>query len=86
MCIKFGLIEGNTLFVDGSKFRANAGNSQTKSKATWEKYRTHIERRIDQLLEECQKADNDEEQKDSLAKVNKELVSIQKRKAKIDQL
>ncbi len=86
MCVKLGLIDGNTLFVDGSKFRANAGNSQTKGKATWEKYRSHIEQRIDELLEECQKVDEDDEDKESLVKVQQELKSKEKLKAKIDRL
>ncbi len=29
LCIKLGLTEGNTLFVDGSKFRANASINNT---------------------------------------------------------
>lgn len=38
LAMKLDLIQGNILFVDGSKFRANAGNKQTKSLATWEAY------------------------------------------------
>jgi transposase len=84
MCLKFGLIEGNTLFVDGSKFRANAGKSQTKSLETWTKYQKHIEKRIEELLEECQKID--ESGKETLVAVNKELRSKEKLKDKIGQL
>ncbi len=29
LCLDFGLIEGNILFVDGSKFQANAGVKNT---------------------------------------------------------
>jgi transposase len=84
MCVKLNLIEGNTLFVDGSKFRANAGNRQTKSIETWEKYRGHIEERIATLLEECQKVD--EKEKENLVAIDKELRSKEKLKTKIDQL
>jgi transposase len=84
MCLKFNLIEGNTLFVDGSKFRANAGNRQTKSIETWEKYRCHIEENISSLLEECQKVDDKE--KENLVAINKELRSKEKLKTKIDEL
>ena len=84
MCVKLGLIEGNTLFVDGSKFRANAGNRETKSKETWEKYRSHIEERITKLLEECNKID--EIEKENLVKIDKELRSKKKLKTKINQL
>lgn len=86
MCLKLNLMEGNTLFVDGGKFRANAGKSQTKSVVTWEKYHKQVERRIEELLEESQKIDEDEEGKESLVKLNKELKSKERLKAKIDQL
>lgn len=86
MCVKLGLIEGNTLFVDGSKFRANAGKSQTKSVETWEEYRHQIDRRIDELLKECDQTDEDEKEKDSLVKINKELKSKERLKKKIDNL
>jgi len=86
MCVKLGLIDGNILFVDGSKFRGNAGKNQTKTVATWEKYRAHVEQRIEELLEECQKIDEEEKEKDSLVKINKELNSKEKLKTKIDQL
>jgi transposase len=84
MCIKLNLIEGNTLFVDGSKFRANAGNSQTKSKQTWEKYRDQVDEKISSLLEECQKVDKNE--KESLVAIEKALKSKKKLKEKIDEL
>ena len=84
MCMKLGLIEGNTLFADGSKFRANAGKSQTKRLETWKKYQKHIEIRIEQLLEECQKIDKNE--KECLVTINKELQSKERLKNKIDQL
>ena len=71
MCIKLDLIEGNILFVDGSKIRANAGNSQTRSKESLEKLLKRTEERIDQLLEECQQVDRQEQ--GSLVKMNKEL-------------
>jgi len=81
MCIKLDLIEGNVLFADGSKIRANAGNSQTKSKETLEKHLSHIEIRINKLLEDCQQIDGQEQ--GSLVKMNKELNSQEKLKAKI---
>jgi len=84
MCMKLNLIEGNTLFVDGSKFRANAGKRQTRSTETWEKYRSHIEQRITKLLEECEHTD--ESEKENLVSINKELRSKKKLKTKIDQL
>ena len=34
MCIQLNLIEGNTLFVDGSKFKANASIKKTSERST----------------------------------------------------
>lgn len=82
LCMKLNLIEGNTLFVDGSKFRANAGKSQSKSAEKWERHSKQIEKRIEELLEECQRLDKNE--KESLVKVNKELRSKKALKQKID--
>lgn len=84
LCMRLGLIEGNILFVDGSKFRANAGNNQTKSIDTWERYKRHIETRIEDLLDECQKID--ESEKESLVSINKELQNKERLKGKIGQL
>jgi len=84
LCMKLGLIEGNSLFVDGSKFRANAGNGQTKSIDTWKRYKKHIENRIEELLEDCQKIDDRETE--SLVTVNKELQSKEKLRKKISHL
>lgn len=84
MCLKFDLIEGNTLFVDGSKFRANAGKSQTKKVETWTAYKQHIDRRIEELLEECQQIDTNEQE--SLVRVQKELQGKEKLRDKIGQL
>lgn len=84
LCVKIGLIEGNTLFTDGSKFRANAGKSQSKSIDTWKKHQKYVERRINELLEECEKLDDSEQE--SLVRVNKELKSKKALKTKIDHL
>ncbi len=81
MCIKLKLVEGNTLFVDGSKFRANAGNRETRSAEGWERYRKKVEQRIDALFLECQNADDQEQE--SLVKMKKELKSKQKLRDKI---
>jgi transposase len=81
ICVKFDLIEGNTLFVDGSKFRANAGNSQTKSKSRWEQLQAGVEKRIEDLIGECERVDLLETE--SLVKMQKGLRSKKKLKLKI---
>jgi len=84
LCLKLNLIEGNTLFVDGSKFRANAGNRETRSLAKWERYKKHVEKRIDELLEESKSIDENDTK--SLVTINKELLNKKNLKSKIDNL
>ena len=60
LCLKLKMIEGNTLFTDGSKFRANAGNRETRSLGKWKRYEKHVEARIEKLLKEAETKDNTE--------------------------
>ena len=53
LCLKLGLIEGNTLFMDGSKIRANASISNTWTEERCQKYLENIDQRIDEILKEC---------------------------------
>ena len=84
LCVKLGMIEGNTLFIDGSKFRANASINQSKNIDSWARYRDHVENRIDELLNEAQNLDVTE--KESLVSINKELKGKKKLKARIEEL
>ena len=70
LCIYLGLIEGNTLFVDGSKVRANASikNSWTKQKCL--NHLKKIDERIAEILSECQSVDQAERKADSTPKCN----------------
>jgi transposase len=73
MCVEMDLIDGNVLFVDGSRFRANASvqNSWTKKKAM--KALEEIDERIERLLNECEVVDEDEKDMGSLVKMSEEL-------------
>lgn len=73
LCIDLGLIEGNTLFVDGSKFRANAGIKNTWTKARCEKSIKKIDTRIEAILTECEKVDKEEQGQSSLVDMKEEL-------------
>lgn len=84
LAMKLNLIEGNTLFTDGSKFRANAGNRESKSLETWTNYKSHVEANIIRLLEESNSID--EADTGSLVKMEKELKSSQKLTTKIESL
>lgn len=60
LCIDLNLIEGNTLFIDGSKIRANASINRTMTKEKCEKEMIWIEKRIEEILNESEKIDNEE--------------------------
>ncbi len=84
ICLKLNLIEGNTLFVDGSKFRANAGIKNTKTKASWEQGLKEIDLQIDKILDECTNIDQDEN--GSFVTMNEELKDKKILKAKIESM
>src|SRR3989339_421803 len=53
LCLKLDLIEGNTLFTDGSKFRANASINNHWTKERCQRRLEKIDKQIDQLLEDA---------------------------------
>ncbi|MEA2077789.1 MAG: transposase [Candidatus Marinimicrobia bacterium] len=77
LCIEMDLIEGNTLFIDGSKFRANAGIGKTRTKESLEKELKKIDEKIDQLIDECTKIDKQEESERSHVQVKEEIKNKQ---------
>jgi transposase len=83
LCMALGLIEGNTLFVDGSKLRANAsiGNSWTSERCI--KRLEQIDRRIAEILSECEQADQQEREDGSMVKMDKELADQEALRAKV---
>ena len=83
LCIDLGLIEGNTLFVDGSKVRANASikNSWTKQKCL--NHLKKIDERIAEILSECELVDQAERDNSSMVHMKKELSDNETLKAKV---
>ncbi len=83
LCIKLGLIDGNTLFLDGSKFRANAGikNSWTEERCV--KVLNKVDSRIETILSECEKADRNEQEQGSFVSMQEELQDRKKLKSKV---
>lgn len=61
LCVDMGLIEGNTLFVDGTKIRANAGIKNTWTEKRCREALQKVDRKIETLLAECDVADEAEE-------------------------
>jgi transposase len=83
LCIDLGLIEGNTLFVDGSKFRASAsiGSNWTEEKCF--KHLEKIDNRITEILSECEQADLDECSNSSMVKMKEELADNAKLRTRV---
>jgi len=86
LCIKLGLIEGNTLFVDGSKIRANASIDNTWTQDKCERYLKNIDEHIETILKECDVIDEKEQNSQSLVKLNSELTDKEALKSKIQDI
>ena len=61
MCIKLDLIAWNVLFVDGTKIRANAGRGQSHDKAYYEEQLGELDQRVEKLMEESERIDEQQE-------------------------
>jgi len=83
VCMALKFIEGNTLFVDGSKIRGNASISNSWSKQKCERKLKKIDKRIAEILEECENADRREADLGSFVKVNKELADQKALRSKV---
>ena len=73
ICIELDLIEGNVLFVDGTKIRANASRGKNYTQKQYEERLSQIDENIDKLFRECERIDKEESTQDSLVKMKKEL-------------
>lgn len=60
LCIDLKLIEGNTLFIDGSKLRANASINQTWTEQRCQRVLEKTDKQIEEILRECEQADSTE--------------------------
>jgi len=81
ICIKLNLIEGNTLFLDGTKIRANASINNTWTKKKAQKALKHIDERISDILAQCDAID--EAEQGSFVTMDEELKDQKTLKAKI---
>jgi transposase len=83
LCIELDLIAGNTLFVDGSKFRGNVSLNNFWTPERCEKNLGRIDQRIDEILRECERIDEQEDEDGSLVKLKEQLQDKEKLKVKI---
>jgi len=73
MCVSLDLIEGNTLFIDGSKIKANASLKNTMTKEEYKEYLEKVTKNIENILSECETTDMAEANDKSLVQLAKEL-------------
>ena len=83
VCIELGLIEGNTLFVDGSKVRASACIDNTWDKDRCIRRLEKIDARVTEILSECEQADQSESGDCSLVKMEKVLADTKDLRGKV---
>jgi transposase len=83
VCVKLDLIAGNVLFADGTRIRANASRGRTHDRSWYEKALGDIDRRIEELLNECETIDHQEQGSVSYVAMNKELAKSQNLKSEI---
>lgn len=86
MCIELELIEGNILFVDGTKIRANAGRGKNYTKEKYYEKMAGIDNRIERLLAKCEETDEREKDAGSLIKMKKEIRDKQVLKKKMEEI
>jgi len=86
LCLKIGLTDGNILFVDGSKIRANASIKNSWSIKKCANAMAKLDRKIDELIGEAETIDKAEEGQPSLVKVRQDLEDARTRKGRIKEI
>lgn len=83
MCIDLNLIEGNVLFVDGTRIRASADIQKGRAAEWYRKMMKALDRRIEELLAASEAEDEAEAAAGSLVQVEAELADARERKKRI---
>lgn len=83
LCINLDLIEGNTLFTDGSSFRASASIRHTWTEERCKEHLARLDRSIEKLVDETERLDIAEEGLDSLVKIKEELLDKERIRAAV---
>jgi transposase len=83
LCIEMDLMDGNTLFVDGSKVRANASINSSWTRERGLKQLEKIDERISAILSECESVDESEASGSSLVRMKQDLADRERRRAKV---
>lgn len=85
LCLKLDLIVGNSLFVDGSKMRADASLKHHWSKDRCRKRLEKIDRRIEEILSDCERTDAQESSDGSMVEMHEELTDQQALRSKVQE-
>jgi transposase len=83
MCMRLNLIDGNTLFVDGTKMHGNASLGQSWTKKKGERLLKKTDERIERILAECEAIDQAEAGRETQVHMPKELEDAQRLRDKI---
>lgn len=86
MCVKLELVDGNTLFTDGTKIKANASYDQSWSLDDCQRWKEKVAQNIERILAECEKTDQEENPYGSLVKLKTELASQEALQRKIQSI
>jgi transposase len=84
MCMRLGLIDGNILFIDGTKIRANASIKNTWNEKRCEEVLKKADKRIEEILAEAERLDNQECGSGSLVQLQEELKGKQELRKKVE--
>jgi transposase len=85
-CLKCDLIDGNAFFLDGSKVRANASVKSSYTKEKCLKTLSRLDARIDEVLEECEKIDQQESGEGAHGKLKEELAEKQALRSTVERV
>jgi transposase len=86
MCLKLGIIEGNILFVDGTKLRANASIKNTWNQKRIDETLMKVDKKIDAILRECENIDGQDGATESLVMLQGELQNQRLLREKVEQV
>jgi transposase len=84
LCLTLNLIDGNSLFIDSSVFKANASLGKTYDQDRCQKALDKIHEHIDRLVDEIQRLDTQEQDTESLTELTNQLADQNQRKEKIE--
>ena len=86
LCLKLGVVSGNTLFVDGTKLRANASIKNTWNQKRIDETLMKVDKKIDAILRECENIDGQDDAAESLVRLQGELQNQRVLREKVEQI